>query len=54
MEGFPAAARCTDNPQPDLLGSFPADVCPEIGHRAKFGHSVAEGGGGVDRIIGVA
>ena len=44
MEGFPAAVRCTDNLQPDMLGSFTVDVCPDIAHRAKFGHSV---GGGV-------
>ena len=45
-------ARCTYNLQPDLLGSFPADVCPHItgyfgcGHRAKFSPSVGEGWGG--------
>ena len=43
---IPAAARYTDNLQPDLLGRFPADVCPDISHRAKFGHSLGEGGGG--------
>ena len=29
MEEF-QSARCTYNLQPDLLGSFPADVCPKI------------------------
>ena len=39
MEEFPASKVRL---QPDLLGSFPADVCPDItaqfgcGHRAKF------------------
>ena len=38
------------NLQPNLLGSFPADVCPNIlpacffGKRAKFGSSVVEVG----------
>ena len=51
-------ARCTYNLEPDLLGSFPADVCPDItgqfgcGHRAKFTPSVrggGEAGGGEQR-----
>ena len=39
------------NPQRDLLGSFPADLCPGIttqfgcGHRAKFSISVGGTGG---------
>ena len=43
-------ARCTYNLQPDLLGSFLADVCSNItgqsgcGHRAKFSSSVVRGG----------
>ena len=43
-------ARCTYNLQPDLLGSFPADVCPDI--TGQFGW----GGGGeaVSRKMGVA
>ena len=56
MEEFPAS-KVTYNLQPDLLGSFPADVCPDItgqfgcGHRAKFSPSVGVcvcvwGGGG--------
>ena len=37
--------RCTYNLQPDLLGSFPADIIGQFGcgHRAKFSPS-AEGG----------
>ena len=54
MEEFPAS-KVTYNLQPDLLGSFPADVCPDItgqfgcGHRVKFSPSVGVcvcGGGG--------
>ena len=47
------------NLQPDLLGSFTADVCPVItdqfgcGHREKFGPSMGRGGGQV-RKKGVA
>ena len=39
-------SRCTYNLQPDLLGSFPADIIGQFGrgHRAKFSPSV-EGGG---------
>ena len=45
MEEF-RASKVTYNLQPDLLGSFPGDVCPDItvqfgcGHRAKFSPSV--------------
>ena len=45
-------ARCTLNLQPDLLGSFPADVCPDIngqfgcGQTAEFSPSGRGGGGG--------
>ena len=45
MEEF-RASKVTYNLQPDLLGSFPADVCPDItgqfgcGHRAQFSPSV--------------
>ena len=45
-------ARCTNNLQPDLLGSFPANVRPDItGHfgcglRAKFRPTVGHLGGG--------
>ena len=45
-------ARCTYNLQPDILGSFPANVRPDItGHfgcglRAKFSPSVGQLGGG--------
>ena len=41
--------RCIYNLQPDLLGRFTADVCPDItdqfgcGHREKFGPSVGRG-----------
>ena len=44
-------SKCTYNPQPDLLGSFPADVCPDIkgqfgcSHKGKFRPSVGGGGG---------
>ena len=51
-------ARCTYNMQPNLLGSFPADVSPATsgrfgwGHRTKFRPSV--GGRGGHRNMGVA
>ena len=51
-------ARCTYNMQPDLLGSFPAEVSPATsgrfgwGHRTKFRPSV--GGRGGHRNMGVA
>ena len=41
-----------DSLQPDLLGSFPADVCPDLigqigcGHRATIHHIRGGGGGG--------
>ena len=44
-------ARCTYNTQPDLLGSFPAEVSPATsgrfgwGHRTKFRPSVGVEGG---------
>ena len=44
MKRFPASKG---HLQPDLLGSFPADV----GHRAKF--SPSGGGEGFDRKLGV-
>ena len=40
-------ARCTFSLQPDLLGSFPADV----GHRAKFSPSGGRGGGRAKRFL---
>ena len=51
-------ARCTYNMQPDLLGSFPAEVSPATscrfgwGHRTKFRPSV--GGRGGHSNMGVA
>ena len=51
-------ARCTYNMQPDLLGSFPAEVSPATSdrfgwdHRTKFRPSV--GGKGGHRNMGVA
>ena len=51
-------ARCTYNMQPDLLGSFPAEVSPGTsgrfgwGHRTKFRPSVVGRGG--HRNMGVA
>ena len=53
MDEFPASKlSCTYNLQPDLLESFPADVCPDItvqfgcDHRAKFSPSGEGWGGG--------
>ena len=52
-----APTTCTYNLQPDLLESFPSDVCPDItvqfgcGHRAKFSPSEEGGGGGVGRKL---
>jgi len=49
----PSQQGAPDNLQPNLLRSFPADICPEIigqfgcGHRAKFCPS---GGGGRENI----
>ena len=59
MEEFPASKV---HLQPDLLGSFPAIVCPDLNsqfgcdHRAKVRSSVVggEGGGGRKVILGVA
>jgi len=54
-------ARCTYNLQPDLLGSFPVDVCSDItgqfgcGLRAKYTPSVGEEGGrGEKKLFGIA
>ena len=61
MEEFPASKV---HLQPDLLGSFPAIVCPDLSgqfgcdHRAKVRPSVVVGGGGGggggEVILGVA
>ena len=45
-------ARCTYSLQPDLLGSFPADVCPDI--TGQFGWGGVGGGKAVSRKMGVA
>ena len=51
MEEFPAS-KMHYNLQPELPGSFPADVCADVtgqfgcGHRTKFSPSVGVGGGG--------
>ena len=57
MEEFPTSKVHLYNLQPDLLGSFPADVCPDFtgqvgcGHRAKFSPSVGAGWGRVKRFL---
>ena len=53
MEELPASKVHIQPVQPDLLGGFPADVCPHITGQFRCGHS-GGGGGGVDRILGVA
>ena len=45
MEEFPASKVHIQPVQPDLLGGFPADVCPHITGQFRCGRS--EGGGGV-------
>ena len=51
-------ARCTYNVQPDLLGSFPADVSPGTSGRFEWGHGTkfrpSRGGRGGHRNMGVA
>ena len=51
-------ARCTYNMQPDLLGSFPADVSPGTSGRFEWGHGTkfrpSRGGRGGYRNMGVA
>ena len=53
MEEFPASKVHIQPVQPDLLGGFPADVCPHITGQFRCGHS-GGGGGVVDRILRVA
>ena len=52
MVEFPASKVHMQLVQPDLLGGFPADVCPHITGQFRCGHS--KGGGVVDRILRVA
>ena len=52
MVEFPASKVHMQPVQPDLLGGFPADVCPHITGQFRCGHS--GGGGVVDRILRVA
>ena len=45
MEEFLANKVHIQPVQPDLLGGFPADVCPHITGQFRCGRSKAEGGG---------
>ena len=45
MEEFLASKVHIQPVQPDLLGGFPADVCPHITGQFRCGHSGAGGGG---------
>ena len=45
MVEFPASKVHMQPVQPDLLGGFPADVCPHITGQFRCGHSGAGGGG---------
>ena len=45
MVEFPASKVHMQPVQPDLLGGFPADVCPHITGQFRCGHSGGGGGG---------
>ena len=49
LEEFPASKVHMQPVQPDLLGGFPADVCPHITGQFRCGH---RGGGGGGLLIG--